>query len=324
MDVKNIGFCGFWGSFDEQNNFFTKILKKYFNVNIVDLKKGEKPDYLICSNRGIPFEYSKYDCVRIMFMGENISPDFTTFDYVIGFDRLVFGDRYFRLPLGLFDLKINTFVRPTINEAKEILKNKKYFCNFVYGHKSKGLREDIFYKLQEYKSVVSPGRFLNNCNTSGCSWKEKYEYLKLSKFTISGDSIQYPGFMTEKIIQPFLCNSIPIYSGDITITTDINPDSFINVRSLSELDEIVELIKEIDSNDDLYIKMLTADVFNNEHYLKDLYSDFEEFLVNIFSHSSPELSRRRISGFCADEYNQSLCALNKITTTINHFTKKYK
>ena len=44
----------------------------------------------------------KYDCVRLMFMGENMSPDFTVFDYCIGFDFMEFGDRYFRLPFAFY------------------------------------------------------------------------------------------------------------------------------------------------------------------------------------------------------------------------------
>ena len=90
-----IDYCGFWGSFKKDNNLFYILLSKYFDVKI-----SSKPDYVICSNRGKPFEYMKYDCPRIMFMGENLSSDFTVFDYVIGFDYIEFGDRYFRPPYG--------------------------------------------------------------------------------------------------------------------------------------------------------------------------------------------------------------------------------
>lgn len=78
MKTVKINFCGFWGSFKKEDNLFYKILSRHFNVEI-----SENPDFVICSNRGEPLEYMKYDCVRIMFMGENMSPDFTVFDYVI-------------------------------------------------------------------------------------------------------------------------------------------------------------------------------------------------------------------------------------------------
>ena len=78
MKTIKIDYCGFWSSFNKEKNFFTIMLSKHFNVEISD-----NPDFVICSNRGKPFEYMKYDCPRIMFMGENLSPDFTVFDYVM-------------------------------------------------------------------------------------------------------------------------------------------------------------------------------------------------------------------------------------------------
>lgn len=172
--MKNIkiNFCGFWGSFKKNDNMFVKILKRHFNVEI-----SESPDFVICSNRSEPFEYMKYDCVRIMFMGENLSPDFTVFDYVIGFDYITFSDRYFRLPFAFFFDDAKPWIPEVITEerAVEILKNKEYFCNFIYGHRSShGIREKLFETIsKEYKNVTSAGRYLNNVGTNGCSWAEK-------------------------------------------------------------------------------------------------------------------------------------------------------
>ncbi len=305
MDKIKLGFCGFWGSFKPEKSLFINILKKHFEIELVDTQKGNTPDFLICSNRGLPFEYTQFDCIRIMFMGENLSPDFTAFDYVIGFDRMQFGDRYFRLPFGLYSEKMPDFSRPTRAQAEEFLRNKKHFCNFIYGHQSQGQREAIFEKLQEYKPVVSPGRFLNNCGTKGCSWAEKNVYLKESKFTIAGDSIQYPGFMTEKVIQPLCIGSVPIYCGDPTLTTEINPECLIECRGAEYLDSMLEMVKEIDSDDKKYLDMLTAPVFRSEDYINQLYTDFEEFLVNIFC-QTPEKAQRRIMHYCADNHNKSM------------------
>ena len=152
-----INFCGFWDSFNPKNNLFTNILSKHFNVEI-----SEEPDFRIASNRGMHFEYLKYDCVRIMFMGENISPDFTCFDYAIGFDDIQFSDRYFRLPFAFYsdDGVPLKFEQLTLEQAKEILDKKNYFCNFIYGHKSShGLREGLYTELNKYKEVICPGRF---------------------------------------------------------------------------------------------------------------------------------------------------------------------
>lgn len=122
-----INFCGFWSSFNKEKNLFVSILKKHYNVEISD-----QPDYVICSNRGLPFEYLKYDCIRIMFMGENLSPDFTAFDYVIGFDFLDFGDRYFRLPFVFYFENAIPWTPKKLDrkEAAQLLKEKKILLQF--------------------------------------------------------------------------------------------------------------------------------------------------------------------------------------------------
>ena len=178
METIKIDYCGFWSSFNKEKNLFTIMLSKHFNVEISD-----NPDFVICSNRGKPFEYMKFDCPRIMFMGENLSPDFTVFDYVIGFDYLDFSDRYFRLPFSFFYNDAKPWIPEIMNidRAKDIFQKKKYFCNFIYRHQSShGMRERLFKELENYKEVFSPGKYLNNQNTNGCNWAEKAKYLKES------------------------------------------------------------------------------------------------------------------------------------------------
>ena len=305
MKTIKINYCGFWGSLKKENNLFYRILSKHFSVEISDT-----PDFVICSNRGKPFEYMKYDCPRIMFMGENLSPDFTAFDYVIGFDYLDFGDRYFRLPFSFYfdDAKPWVPERITLEKAKETLHQKKYFCNFIYGHQSAhGMREKLFKELSTYKNVVSPGRFMNNQNTNGCTWKEKREFLEQSKFTIAGDSIEYPGFFTEKIIQPFEHHSIPIYFGNPRINEDINENAFVWCKSTKEEDinAAIEQVKYLDTHDDAYIEMLMESPLLTDDYLVKKYEELEKFLLNIFSQTRED-AYRRVRYFCAELHESYL------------------
>ena len=305
MKTIKINYCGFWGSFKETNNFFYNILSRHFTVEISD-----DPDFVICSNRGRPFEYMKYDCVRIMFMGENLSPDFTVFDYVIGFDFLDFGDRYFRLPYAFYsdDGRPGRVKALSRDEARTLLGMKNYFCNFIYGHPSShGMRERLFEELNKYKHVVSPGSFLNNVGSGEkrCSRAEKYEYLCRSKFTIAGDSIQYPGFVTEKIVAPFVFHSIPVYFGSTRIFDDFNRDAFVCCRDENDIDRAVEEVKRLDTDDDAYIEMLTACPFITENYLVKLYENAESFLVNIFSQDR-DTAYRRVRHFCAEQHETYL------------------
>lgn len=305
MKTIRISFCGFWSSFNKNDNLFSRMLSKHFNVIISD-----DPDFLICSNRGTPFEYMKYDCVRIMFMGENLSPDFTVFDYCIGFDFLEFGDRYFRLPFGLYFDNAKPWIpeKITREQAEEILKQKKYFCNFIYGHQSShGMREKLFKELEKYKSVVSPGSYLNNVNGSKkrCSWQEKNSYVKFSKFTIAGDSIHYPGFVTEKIVDPFRYHSIPIYYGSTKIYEDFNKDAFVCCEDEEDIERVIEQVMYLDTHDDAYIDMLMQQPLITEDYTQKKYKQLEEFLFHIFS-QDVDKAFRRVKYFCAEQHESYL------------------
>ena len=309
MKTIKINFCGFWGSFNKKDNLFTRILSRHFNVEI-----SENPDFVICSNRGNPFEYMKYECVRLMFMGENMSPDYTVFDYCIGFDFMEFGDRYFRLPFAFYFDSGKPWIPEKLTEeqAWNIVKEKKYFCNFIYGHQSShGMRERLFERLNEYKHVVSPGSYLNNMESQRkgtakrCSWKEKNEYLKYSKFTIAGDSIHYPGFVTEKIVQPFMQHSIPVYFGSTRISEEFNLESFVCCNDENDLERVAEQVEFLDTHDDAYVNMLMKCPLHNQSYLVEKYEALEKFLVNIFE-QEPKDAYRRVKYFAAESHESYL------------------
>ena len=124
MKTLKLKFCNFWDGFSEKENLFYNILKNHFNIEI-----SEKPDFVICSNRGKMFEYMKYDCPRIMFMGESLSPDWGCIDYCIGFDYMDFGDRFFRLVYGLYfnDAKPYQPEILTLDHAKKNIGWEKIF-----------------------------------------------------------------------------------------------------------------------------------------------------------------------------------------------------
>jgi len=314
MKTIKINFCGFWNSFNKEKNLFTNILSKHFIIEI-----SETPDFVICSNRGKPFEYTQYDCVRLMFMGENISPDFTVFDYCIGFDYLTFGDRYFRLPFAFYNDNGKPWTPSALsaNEAKDIFSNKKHFCNFIYRHPSShGIREKLFTTLNEYKAVISAGGHLNNTGSkNGCTWAEKREIVKASKFTIACDSIEYDGFVTEKIIQAFDNHSIPIYFGNKRIDDEFNTSAFIWCKNESEFENTIERIKYIDTHDDEYIKMLSENPLKNPDEIKNRYKELESFLVNIFS-QEPSEAYRRVKFFAAQGHETHLKNYYKIHSKI--------
>ena len=180
MKTIKIHFVGFWENLDFENNIFSMLLKRRYHVVFDD----KDPDFLFCSALGKPFDYMQYDCPRIMYTGEFLSANFNTADYFIGYDDISFGDRALRFPLFLMDkLGDDTSNRIiTEDEAKEILKSKEYFCNYIFGHDTElGVREKILEGLSAYKRVECAGSHRNNMpGGRRFSMMEKMPFIKTS------------------------------------------------------------------------------------------------------------------------------------------------
>lgn len=279
MKKIKIKFVDFFDGFDKEYNEFIDVLRKRYDVEISD-----NPDYIFYS--GFGYEYLKYQCIRIFFTGECWVPNFNECDYAIGFDRLQFGDRYARIPLYmLFQYKqefLGLIDRPLV--SMELLKAKNGFCNFVYSNCfAQDMRTEIFEKLSQYKQVDSGGRYRNNI---GGAVKDKHAFMQNYKFSIAFENSSYNGYSTEKIVEAFAAGTIPIYYGDPLIGEDFNEESFINCHKYGSLEEVIEKVKEIDADDELWLKMM------NVQPVKIAYQPLENFLYQIFDQPIGVAGRR--------------------------------
>lgn len=290
MKTVKLYFTGFWDDFCNEENLFTRILRKRYHVVIDPID----PDFLICSSLGKPYEYMNYDCPRIMYTGEFNSADFTALDYFIGYDDISFGDRAYRFPLFLYDVTRFTDKPLTEDEAWALLKKKKYFCNYIFGHDTQlGIREKILEGLSSYKRVECAGRHRNNMpNGLTFNMFSKLPFMEQCKFTISAESVRYPGYTSEKIGHAFQTHTIPIYFGDPDINKDFNEEAFLNYSSFSSVEDLVNKVIEIDRNDDLYVHMLCQHRYNVADYEERKFKGLEAFLYNIFDQTKEEAYRR--------------------------------
>ncbi len=292
MKTIKIHFTGFWKSFDPQNNMFMYILKKRYNV-VLD---SVDPDFLICSPLGKPYEYIKYDCPRIMYTGEFLSADFNAIDYFIGYDNIDFGDRSFRFPLFLWsdDGKYLSCEPMTREQAKKELEQKDLFCNYIFGHDTAlGVREKILELLEQYKRVECAGKHRNNMPGNEIyTIRTKPQIMKRCKFSITAESVCYPGYTSEKIVDAFRAKTIPVYFGDPTISNDFNHNSFIDVLQFPSIEKAVERVIEIDKDDDLYIDMMCEYRYLISDYEAKMFRKLEEYLYHIFDQEKEDAYRR--------------------------------
>jgi GT2 family glycosyltransferase len=103
------------------------------------------------------------------------------------------------------------------------------------------------------------------------------------------ENTMIPNYWTEKIINGYLGNTIPIYWGDPNIENIFNPLSFININKLGT-DTGIEMIKYLDNNLDAYYTMLnrvpiTYNIFD-KYYHENYYT---EYINNIFKSIKPNI-----------------------------------
>lgn len=286
--ILRIRFVDFWAGFDSYNNTFVNVLSEKYEIEICD-----HPDYLIYSTFG--YENLKYeDCVKIFFTGENITPDFNLCDYAIGFDIMEFGERYMRLPLyALYG--IEGLRNPPIIVPQNVLNRK--FCSFVVSNGTDASeRTRFFHLLSKYKQVDSGGAYENNV---GGRVADKKDFISNYKFNIAFENSIKDGYTTEKIMEPMLVNSLPIYWGNRLVGLDFNPDSFINAANYPSLEALVEDIIELDTNDEKYLSILSKPWLNQSNYL-DWKERFFSFFDNIFN--KPLREQKYLSSYGYGKY----------------------
>lgn len=286
MKKIKVKFIGFWSTFHETDNFILELLKKHYEVEISD-----SPQYLFCGTS--TKDYLDYSCVRIFFTGENTCPDFNLFDYAISFERLDFGDRHIRYPFYLADKYYENDMKLAMNKhlfQYEELQVKTEFCSFVYSNKeSDPHRDELLEKVNGYKNVNSGGRYKNNV---GGPVADKMEFQLKHKFSIASENSYHMGYNTEKLVQSFGALTIPIYWGDPSIGLDFNEKAFINCHNYKSFDEVIERIKEIDENKELYLKMLREPAFLPNFSLEKKKEELEKFLTHIMDQPYEEAFRK--------------------------------
>lgn len=273
METLKINFGFFWEGFDKTDNYFTKPLSKLYNLEISD-----DPDlyFFTHSYYNGKRDYLKYNCHRVFLGWENLRADWTICDYVLDSDFYEDNPRHKRFPIWAgWDMK-----KICLPKDVQVYKEKKKFCCMLVSNPKAKERIEFFHKLSEYKKVDSAGRYLNNI---GISVENKMEFIKDYKFVISFENSSYPGYTTEKLIEPMFSNTIPIYWGNPKVGTDFNTKSFINIDDFESHDEAIKHIIALDSNEEKYLEMAAQPWLNNNQMAEEFSSDslrqFLDFIV---------------------------------------------
>jgi len=283
----NIAFSDFWQypkAFDPNNNFFIHVIRQLFEG--VQVVHPEDADYMIFSSFGN--ENGRYNnCKKIFYTGENVRPNFNKCDYSLTFDFDTYGGKNFRLPLWYLYIdwfNVGSYGNPDwlipesylYGENKFTEMEKSKFCSIVYGSPHQSRIDAVKNISSNYKEVEVFGKANPNYNLPDGE-NYKMDLISNYKFSLCYENSITPGYHTEKLLHGKIAGNIPIYYGDKTVSEDFNPDSFINAYGMTD-EELVETIRKIDSDNELYIEIRKQNLFSEKINLNQIYNIFQTIL----------------------------------------------
>jgi hypothetical protein len=271
-----VAFAYFWPGFtpDHFRAFFPYVYEKY------DLVPSADPQIVFYSVFSPQFRayadareihpvarLQPGNYLRVFFTGENFEPDMDACEFAMTFSALTSHPNHLRLPLWVYENRGWGFgperlIKPPDADWEKIAAEKTRFCNFVYLHEVP-FRDAIFRTLSTYKRIDSAGRHLNNMGGTGVPYAPsrvagKIEFFRQYKFTLAIENTIWPGYMTEKLVDPMYAASIPIYVGDPQAKLSFDPASYIDFSCASSLGEMLDRVRNLDNDPSLYLKMLAA------------------------------------------------------------------
>lgn len=277
--MKTLKYCikHWWNN--SNTNAITDILKKYYNI-VYDDKNPQLIIYSCFNNFNKNTSIIK-EIPSLFIMGENwFIPDIPTgIHYSMTFEPTKDNNLQGGFPLFFDKYKTNKDIDKLLKERRlNNFSNKRFACTVISNTMSRGVefRNNLVNIITKYKDIDYGGKWRNNV---GGPVSDKFEFLNNYKFNICCENSQRDVYITEKIIDAYLGNTIPIYAGG-NAETIFNPDSFINLNNKSE-EETIEIIKEVNENDELYKKMYTTQILLDENYFKKKHEEIEQFLVNL-------------------------------------------
>jgi hypothetical protein len=226
---------------------------------------------------------------KINFIGEPALPQSEKYDIVLtGINHI---KNVVDLPLSVAYIHCNNFLPYLLNRPK-FTKVPGNFCSFIVSNPKCQVRNNLFYIINNYKKVNSMGDFANNVGykISYPYWSQDFfNVLGSHKFMICCENTKMETYTTEKIVNPYLSGTIPIYWGSHNIKNIFNPDSMLFLEDESEesFNKLIQKVIELDNDDEKFLEFINRPIFTeqnikfwNENYIIDsLARKIDEVLV---------------------------------------------
>jgi hypothetical protein len=279
MKTVTLDFSNMWGPAEAFTvEYFLKCFP-YLRSHYDFALDRRDPDFVFYSVYGY-VEKRAPRAVRIVFSGEagdhfaqggKMTPEVNEpgfYHYGITMASENTHPNHIYMPLCCLHLPLhNNGIGDLIRRPGVVRCRKEHFCDFIYSNGNSRRRVDFFHKLSRYKRVESLGVVeRNNDALAGtgydtAGYRVKQAFQARCKFSIAFENSYFPGYTTEKLSDPLLAGSVPIYSGSPRVADIFNPKAFINVDTFASDEEAIDYIREVDNDDRRYESYLNEPPF---------------------------------------------------------------
>lgn len=259
---KNIQYLNFWPRFNPRDFFLANLIETYAKNKplVVEsvypglLKVGiSKILRRIFGARKTQGRSLPDSPKRIWWTGENVRPPFQeSYQLFVSFDQDNLSKKNVCFPLFYSELLFpnhDSFFRLGANlpKAAELTRPRArtpvnaFVCAFINNPEPTRLRAVEY--LAEYGKVEVFGKISNTPNT------RKIPNGKGFKFVMCFENDLFPGYITEKLLDAYLCGAVPLYWGDLGNEPHINRKSFINAMDFDSLEAFANYVGSLSELD---------------------------------------------------------------------------
>lgn len=254
---------GFVDTFDGVQQFFMDIINRIDPAAVID---NEKPDILIFSDSLFGHRNRLITSARhrIFYTGENVAadPNVYKFDTAFTFDHIE-DDNHIRLPLWMLNIHYLT-TRYQLSMDNLIYRKSNHidifnrkFCGYVQRNPGCEYRNRAFDRISsEVSRIDAGGPHKNNIGyvipRDDKGILRKFEWLQNYKFSLAYENSSTAGYITEKVLEAYIGNTVPIYWGSPTVEMDFNQAAFINRHSFISEEHFLDEIRITNENSERY------------------------------------------------------------------------
>jgi hypothetical protein len=251
-----IAFSDYYENFDPSSCRIFTSLAAHEEVKVCSA--ADKPDVLVYGDFGE--EHWKFTGLKVYLTGENMSPDFNECDLAFTPFEIPGDPRAVRLPYFAQALgNPNALLRRGSSAAGSAM--AAGFCSFVVSNPRSWPRNRFFKKMNRRRRVDSGGSLFNNLRGKVT---DKSKFISQYRFNIAFENTETNGYITEKLTDPLLAGTIPIYWGAPDVLREFNPDCFIHARDFPNLDTLVDFVIDLDADPVRQLKYRMAPVFHGD------------------------------------------------------------